>query len=119
MKNAKSSMQGIRLPRRGFFQVMGASAVCPAGEGTDDGRLFQLVEVAHAAAPPGVSPKFSFACISHTHLYSPKINDQFIRAALKAVDDVNRLDPQPDFVLFGGDWRNSDKKKNWTSAARF
>jgi 3',5'-cyclic AMP phosphodiesterase CpdA len=26
-----------------------------------------------------------------------------VRAALKAVDDVNALDPQPDFVLFGGD----------------
>ena len=22
---------------------------------------------------------------------------------MRAVDDVNRLDPQPDFVLFGGD----------------
>jgi 3',5'-cyclic AMP phosphodiesterase CpdA len=26
-----------------------------------------------------------------------------VRAILKAVDDVNALDPQPDFVLFGGD----------------
>ncbi len=31
------------------------------------------------------------------------LNDRFVRSALKAVDDVNALDPQPDFVLFGGD----------------
>ena len=105
-------MQGIkRLPRRGFFEVMGASAAALLAKGLLPPHSFQLVEVAHAAAPPGVSPKFSFAYISDTHLYSPKINDQFIRAALKAVDDVNRLDPQPDFVLFGGDLAQLGQKE--------
>jgi 3',5'-cyclic AMP phosphodiesterase CpdA len=28
---------------------------------------------------------------------------RFVKSALKAVEDVNALDPQPDFVLFGGD----------------
>ena len=46
---------------------------------------------------------FSFAYISDTHLYEKKLNERFVRAILKAVEDVNALDPQPDFVLFGGD----------------
>jgi 3',5'-cyclic AMP phosphodiesterase CpdA len=61
------------------------------------------VEVAHAAPAPGAFPKFTFAYVSDTHLYAPRLNSQFARAAAKAVEDVNRLDPQPDFVLFGGD----------------
>ena len=31
------------------------------------------------------------------------VNDRFVRSLLRAVDDVNALDPQPDFVLYGGD----------------
>jgi 3',5'-cyclic-AMP phosphodiesterase len=93
-----------QLPRREFFQVMGASAAAIMAKGLLPPHSFQLVEVAHAAPPQGgASPKFTFAYISDTHLYSPKLNDQFIRAAIKAADDVNRLDPLPDFVLFGGD----------------
>ena len=30
-------------------------------------------------------------------------NDRFVRGLLRAVDDVNHLDPQPDFVFYGGD----------------
>jgi Icc protein len=48
-------------------------------------------------------PPFSFAYISDTHLYETKLNERYVRAALKAVEDVNALDPQPDFVFFGGD----------------
>jgi 3',5'-cyclic AMP phosphodiesterase CpdA len=47
--------------------------------------------------------KFRFAYISDTHLYERKLNERFVRAALKAVEDVNALEPKPDFVLFGGD----------------
>src|SRR6202158_3367737 len=36
-------------------------------------------------------------------LYTRNVNDRFILSAVKAVEDVNALDPQPDFVLFGGD----------------
>lgn len=93
----------LRLPRREFFKVMGVSAGAILAKGLLPPHSFQLVEVAHAAPPAGMAPKFSFAYVSDTHLYSPKLNDQFIRAAVKAVEDVNRLNPQPDFVLFGGD----------------
>jgi len=89
------------LGRRDFFNVMGASAAAIMAKGLLPPHSFQLVEVAHAQAPK--PEKFTFAYVSDTHLYSPKLNDQFIRAAMRAVEDVNRLDPQPDFVLFGGD----------------
>jgi 3',5'-cyclic-AMP phosphodiesterase len=97
-------IQGVRrLPRRNFFKVMSASAAAIMAKGLLPPHSFQLVEIAHAAPAPGVSPKFTFAYVSDTHLYSPKLNGQFLRAAERAVQDVNRLDPQPDFVLFGGD----------------
>jgi Icc protein len=95
-------MQAVKhLDRRDFFKVMGASAAAILGKGLLPPHSFQLVEVAHAQSPK--PEKFTFAYVSDSHLYSPKINDTFIRAAIRAVDDVNRLDPQPDFVLFGGD----------------
>lgn len=95
-------MQAIRnLDRRDFFKVMGASAAALMTKNLLPPHSFQLVEVAHAEAAQAET--FSFAYVSDTHLYSAKLNDQFIRAAMRAVDDINRLDPQPDFVLFGGD----------------
>ena len=67
-------------------------------------HAFQLVNVAHAAAP-GADPEvaFRFAYLSDTHLYARGMTHRFAKAALKAVDDLNALDPAPDFVLFGGD----------------
>jgi predicted MPP superfamily phosphohydrolase len=92
-----------RLSRRGFLRLAGISAGIAAAKGLVTPRSFQLVDVASAQPASGAAPKFTFAYISDTHLYEAKLNDRFVRAILKAVDDVNNLDPQPDFVLFGGD----------------
>jgi Icc protein len=91
-----------RLDRRAFLRVAGVSAGIAAGMGLVTPASFQLVQVADAQGNPD-KPRFTFAYISDTHLYAQKQNDRFVRAILKAVDDVNALDPQPDFVLFGGD----------------
>jgi 3',5'-cyclic AMP phosphodiesterase CpdA len=56
-----------------------------------------------AGGPRGPIEPVRFAYISDAHLYAREINDRFIRALLRAVDDVNALDPQPDCVLYGGD----------------
>ena len=88
-----------RLSRRAFFRVAGISAGIAAAKGLVTPRSFQLVEVANAQPASGAAPKFTFAYISDTHLYRDTLNDRFVRAILKAVDDVNNLDPQPDFVL--------------------
>lgn len=48
---------------------------------------------------------FTFAYISDAHLLvtAQEKGHRFARALIKAVDDVNAMSPQPDFVLFGGD----------------
>lgn len=89
------------LSRRGFMKVACASAGIAAAKGLITPQSFQLVEM--AKAEEAGSHGFTFAYVSDTHLYTRKVNDRFIRSALKAVEDVNALDPQPDFVLFGGD----------------
>jgi predicted MPP superfamily phosphohydrolase len=88
------------LDRRAFMKIAGISAGIAAAKGLVTPHGFQLVEMAHAE---GAKQGFTFAYISDTHLYADKVNDRFVRSILKAVDDVNALDPQPDFVLFGGD----------------
>ena len=101
-----------RVSRRGFFRLAAASAGIAAAKGLVTPRSFQLVDVAGAQTTPGGAPaKFTFAYISDTHLYPANVNDRFVRAITKAVDDVNNLDPQPDFVLFGGDLAQLGRKE--------
>jgi 3',5'-cyclic-AMP phosphodiesterase len=93
------------LDRRSFLKVIAASAGAVMAKGLMPPHTFQLVTVANAASESGASdkPPFTFAYISDTHLYERTLNQRFVRGAVKAVEDVNALDPQPDFVLFGGD----------------
>ncbi|MFQ5863553.1 MAG: metallophosphoesterase [Candidatus Brocadiales bacterium] len=55
------------------------------------------------AAAQESGPSFTFAYVSDTHLYEKKLNERFVRAIERAINDMNTLDPQPDFILFGGD----------------
>jgi 3',5'-cyclic AMP phosphodiesterase CpdA len=97
-----------RVSRRDFVRLAGLSAGIAAAKGLVTPCSFQLVDVAHAQP---AAPKFSFAYISDTHLYKKTVNDRFVRAVLKAVDDVNALNPQPDFVLMGGDLAQLGQKE--------
>ena len=90
------------LDRRAFLKVSLAAAGAALASGARfHPHSFVPVSVADAAGGP-VEP-FTFAYISDSHLYKRELNDRFVRQLLRAVDDVNALDPQPDFVLFGGD----------------
>lgn len=93
--------RGLRhLDRRSFLKVSMAAAAAAAANGvTRPFQGFTPIDVAQAATTDG----FRIAYISDSHLYEQKVNERFVRALLRAVDDVNRLDPQPDFVLYGGD----------------
>jgi hypothetical protein len=97
------------LDRRSFVKVSAAAFGAVAAQGLTSPHSFQPVSVAFAAEPgEPVKTKqtpegFRFAYISDSHLYERKLNDRFVNALLRAVDDVNALSPQPDFVLFGGD----------------
>src|SRR5947199_9250505 len=101
---------GLRhVSRRSFVKLAGLSAGLAMAKGLVTPHGFQLGEVASGAA--GDKPALTFAYVSDTHLYPASLNDRFVRAALKAVDDVNALDPQPDFVLFGGDLAQLGRKE--------
>jgi len=98
------------LDRRSFLKVVAATAGAVMAKRLLPPHAFQLVTIANAAVEKGTGtngmsgqPPFTFAYISDTHLYERTLNQRFVRAAVKAVEDVNALDPQPDFVLFGGD----------------
>jgi 3',5'-cyclic AMP phosphodiesterase CpdA len=91
-----------RLDRRGFLKVSAAAAAAAFASGEVTPHSFQPVRVAGAEGPqaPG---GFRFAYISDSHLYERKLNERFVNALMRAVDDVNTMNPQPDFVFYGGD----------------
>jgi Icc protein len=111
MEDRDTVLRGLgRLDRRTFLKVLAASAGAVMAKGLVPPHTFQLVNVAEAAldktsSATGASgtPPFTFAYISDTHMYVRTLNQRFVKGAVKAVEDVNALDPQPDFVLFGGD----------------
>ena len=128
MEAREAIQRGLKnLDRRAFLKVAGAAAGAVAAKGLFHPHSFLPVSIAHAQAPEGgVAPAsgagtssggatsgdaatdggdgaFRFAYISDSHLYAQEVNDRFVRQLLRAVDDVNRMDPQPDFVLYGGD----------------
>ncbi|MFY9224398.1 MAG: metallophosphoesterase [Blastocatellia bacterium] len=86
--------------RRQFLK-MSAMAVGFAATQSFVPHSFQLVDVVNAATPD--SKAFTFAYISDSHLYEKTLNERFVRQLERAVADINALDPQPDFVLYGGD----------------
>jgi len=90
------------LDRRTFMKVSLAAAAAVAGKGLAHPFSFMPIDVAYGATTDG-KQEFRIAYISDSHLYDRKLNDRFVRQLLRAVDDVNGLDPQPDFVLYGGD----------------
>jgi 3',5'-cyclic-AMP phosphodiesterase len=111
LEERETVLRALRgLDRRSFLKVVAATAGAVMAKGLLPPHSFQLVTIAGAAVDKGSSangmsgqPPFTFAYISDTHLYERTLNQRFIRAAVRAVEDVNSLDPQPDFVLFGGD----------------
>ncbi|MGB6553966.1 MAG: metallophosphoesterase [Candidatus Binataceae bacterium] len=104
-------MKALRnCDRRTFLKITAATMGAVMAKGLMPPHTFQLVEVANAAVTKGWDSTgaqgalpFRFAYISDAHLYERTLNQRFVRAMVKAVDDVNALDPQPDFVLYGGD----------------
>jgi 3',5'-cyclic AMP phosphodiesterase CpdA len=95
------TMRGLsRLSRRGFLKASAAAAGAAAVYGLAP-HSFLPVRVAYSQGDPAAG--FRFAYISDSHLYDKQVNERFVNALMRAVDDVNRMDPQPDFVLYGGD----------------
>lgn len=99
MEERESALRSLHnLDRRSFLRVSAAASAAAMAHGVAFPRSFQPIRV-----ESGAGEAFRIAYISDSHLYEKKVNDRFVNALLRAVDDVNRMDPQPDFVLFGGD----------------
>jgi predicted phosphodiesterase len=94
------TLRGLgNLSRRGFLKASAAAAGAAAVYGLAP-HSFLPVRIAYGQGGAG---DFRFAYISDSHLYDKEVNERFVNALMRAVDDVNRMDPQPDFVLYGGD----------------
>ena len=92
------------LDRRSFMKVSAAAMGAVVANGIVSPHSFQPVSVALAQTTgKGKVDPFTFAYISDSHLYDKSVNDRFVNAIMRAVDDVNSMEPQPDFVFFGGD----------------
>jgi len=96
------------LSRRDFLRAASVAAAAATAAGTVPAHSFQLIDVnadppAQAGGAGAPAKSFTLAYVSDSHLYEKTLNERFVRAAVKAVADVNALDPPPDFVLFGGD----------------
>ena len=92
------------LDRRSFLKLSAVAAAAALARGVEfNFHSFQPVQVAHAATGEAGPVEFTFAYISDSHLYKRELNDRFVRQLLRAVDDINHMAPQPDFVLYGGD----------------
>jgi len=90
-----------RLDRRSFMKVSLAAVGAALTQGVQFHPFsFAPVRVAQAQ---GKGESFRFAYLSDSHLYERTLNDRFVRSLLRGVDDVNRMDPPPDFILYGGD----------------
>ena len=105
MEERQELFRGLRnLDRRSFLKVSAAALGAAAGLAAP--HSFTPVSVGQAAEGSegaDANAAFRFAYISDSHLYEKDVNDRFVRGLLRAVDDVNNLDPQPDFVFYGGD----------------
>lgn len=92
------------LGRRDFLKVAAASFSAAAGAGMLGKGLFQPIALAEETAADGTKQGgFKVAYISDSHLYVKEKNDRFANALMRAVDDVNAMAEQPDFVFYGGD----------------
>jgi Icc protein len=99
-------IQSLRnCDRRHFLRVSLKFAGMAAAASIIPPHSFQLVNVLRGAPVPGENAPvdFRFAYVSDSHLYARGMTHRFAKACAKAVEDANALDPQPDFVLFGGD----------------
>lgn len=104
LQGRREFFRGLKnLDRRSFLRVSAAAAGAAVASGVAPCHSFLPVTVAQEADPDARKQSFRFAYISDSHLYERSLNDRFVNAILRAVDDVNHMDPQPDFVFYGGD----------------
>jgi len=93
----------VNLDRRSFLKVAAASAAGAAAAGVTNFGSFQPMNVVLGQDAKGNEISFKIAYISDSHLYQKHVNDRFANNLMRAVEDVNALDYEPDFIFYGGD----------------
>ncbi len=88
------------MSRREFLKTTMKAGVFIAGS---DYILNSSQNLVQQVAMKQGAEEFMFAYISDSHLLSRGKEHRFAKALIKAVEDVNNMEPQPDFVLYGGD----------------
>ncbi|MDT8382791.1 MAG: metallophosphoesterase [Gammaproteobacteria bacterium] len=100
----------IKISRRQFLGITtkaGAATLFTGMFAPSVTSMLGLGGVAEAATKK-IKP-FTFAVLTDAHLYNIK-DHKFDGILEKAVDDVNSINPSPDFVLYGGDLGQSGEK---------
>ena len=98
-KTENESLSG--LSRREFLKTAIATGVFVTGSGLITSCSSQTLM--HQVEAKYGTDEFTFAYISDSHLLDRGKEHRFAVSLIKAVEDVNAMDPQPDFVLYGGD----------------
>jgi 3',5'-cyclic AMP phosphodiesterase CpdA len=60
--------------------------------------LINTMDVAYGAEAP-----FRFCWLSDTHLYPKALNQRFVDKTVRAIKDMQAMNPPADFLIFGGD----------------
>jgi len=112
MEERQSLFSSLKnLDRRCFMKVTAAAMGAVLAKGLATPFSFLPLKIDQAEASTGKVKSFRFAYISDSHIYEKDVNDRFVSSLLRAVDDVNSLDPQPDFVFYGGDLAQLGQEK--------
>ena len=88
----------LKITRRTFIHKSLLFGAATVGQTFAWWPLLNTIDVANAAEAP-----FKFAWISDTHLYPRSLNTRFVDKTVRAVQDVQAMDPPADFLIFGGD----------------
>ncbi len=91
------------LDRRSFLKIAAASMKGALAAGAAGVGSFQSMKFVFGDDVQGGETSFRIAYISDSHLYRKEVNDRFVNALLRAVEDVNAMEEAPDVIFYGGD----------------
>src|ERR1041385_3461733 len=93
------------MDRRGFIKLAGLGGGIVFASSLGLNTLGSVVDYANGDAGKKVEKEFYFVQLSDTHwgFLGPKVNPDAEGTLKKAVQVVNSLEEQPDFIVFTGD----------------
>jgi len=100
------------LDRRSFLKVStGAAGRGGGGRGVNHFSTASCLPITWPMPRQCRRPRLHLRVYLDSHLVRQEDHERFVRQLLRAVDDVNRLDPQPDFVSSAAILRSSDARR--------